>query len=321
MVRLVDDLLDVSRITTGKLMLKREPVALAAVVQSALDSAEPIIGRRQLELAVSMPKEALVLDVDATRIAQVLLNLLHNAAKFTEPRGRLQLVVEREGNGIRAVVTDTGIGIPPEMLPVIFDMFAQLDHSIERSQAGLGVGLSLSRRLIELHGGTLVAESDGLGRGSRFVVRLPEVITIDALPVDATAPRGPARLRILLADDNEDFVESLGVLLESMGHQVRLTHDGARALEAAGTFAADLALLDIGLPGINGYDLARRIRASIARPPVLVAVTGWGQEHDKRRSREAGFDHHLVKPVTREQLEAIVALVPSPLSGADLREA
>jgi two-component system, sensor histidine kinase len=322
MVRLVDDLLDVSRITTGKLMLKRAPVTLATVVQSALDSAEPIIRRRQLDLVVSMPTEALVLNVDATRIAQVLLNLLHNAAKFTEPRGRLQLVVEREGNGIRAVVIDNGIGIPEEMLPVIFDMFAQLDHSIERSQAGLGVGLSLSRRLIELHGGTLVAHSEGLGSGSRFVVHLPEVVSIDALPVGGAAPsRAPARLRILLADDNEDFVESLGVLLESMGHEVRLTYDGCEALEAAAAFAHDLALLDIGLPRINGYDLARRIRANAARPPVLVAVTGWGQEHDKRRSREAGFDHHLVKPVTREQIVAIVALVPAPLSDIHLREA
>lgn len=318
LVRLVDDLLDVSRITTGKLMLKRERVALSTVTQSALDAAEPIIRMRGLELSVSLPRDPVTLDVDATRLAQVFTNLLNNAAKFTERDGRLTFTVERRDGGIEATVTDTGIGIAPESMPAIFDMFAQLDHSLERMHAGLGVGLSLAKRLTALHGGTLEGFSKGVGHGSRFVVRLPGVEVSDAAPSRDGASHGDpgAHRRILLADDNRDFVESFAVLLRAMGHEVCVTYDGGDALNAASTFALEIAFLDIGLPGMNGYELARRLRSmSATKDVMLIAVTGWGQDHDKLRARAAGFDHHLVKPITVDQVRAILAADPPIAKG------
>ncbi len=311
MVRLVDDLLDVSRITTGKLSLKPESADLRMVVQSALDAAAPFIDARHLELSVSLPGAPVQIWADATRLAQVFLNLLHNASKFTEPGGRLGLTATTEGQWLVVSVTDTGIGIPAEMLPMIFDMFAQLDRSLERQHAGLGVGLSLARRLVELHGGTLVAFSEGQGRGSRFVIRAPVVIESPAAVGDRDGAPVPSRAglsrRILLADDNADFITSFSLILRAMGHEVQLAHDGQEALDIAAWFRPEVAFLDIGLPRINGYELAGRLRAlDSAEALLLIAVTGWGQDHDKQRSREAGFDHHMVKPVASEDVRAIL---------------
>ncbi len=312
MVRLVDDLLDVSRITTGKLSLQSESVALQTVVQSALDAATPFIESRRLELSVSLPDEPVQIWADATRLAQVFLNLLHNAAKFTEPGGRLGFAAITRGKILEVTVTDTGIGIPAEKLPLIFDMFAQLDRSLERQHAGLGVGLSLARRLVELHGGTLEAFSEGLGHGTRFVIAMPVVVETTAAPASddsaARAPESGSSRRILIADDNVDFISSFSLILRAMGHEVQLAHDGQEALEVAARFRPEIAFLDIGLPRINGYDLARRLRGlEDGRPLVLIAVTGWGQDDDKQRSRDSGFDHHMVKPVAAEDVRSILA--------------
>jgi len=314
MTRIVDDLLDVSRITTGKLTLRKEDVELSSLVQNALDAALPLIEARKLRLTVNLPDAPVVLCADTTRIAQVLLNLLHNATKFTEPGGAITLAAEADDGTVTVQVTDTGIGIPHEQLPQVFDMFAQLDRSLERTTSGLGVGLSLSRRLVELHGGTLEAASGGTGRGSTFTMRLPRerLDASAARAVDVGAAGAPVHQRVLLVDDNADFVESFALLLERMGHQVRIAHDGEEALAAAREFAPDVAFLDIGLPKINGYDLAMRMRAQNTGALTLIAVTGWGQDSDKRRAREAGFDHHMTKPVDLEQVGHILASIGEP---------
>ena len=315
LVRLVDDLLDVSRITTGKVVLQREPVLLDNVVESALETVRPFVAERGIALSAKKPGEPLTLRADATRMAQALTNLLHNAAKFTDAGGAIELRVEREGaDGLTISVIDTGIGIPPETLPTIFDMFTQLDRSLERPHSGLGVGLSLAKRLIELHGGTLEAASEGLGKGSRFTAHLPGILLLQRAVLGVgsdpgvASARGAKPRRVLLADDNEDFTSSFGLLLRHMGHDVIEAHDGAEALQAAQTLQPEIAFLDIGLPKMNGYELARRLRADAeTRGIVLVAVTGWGQDGDRRLAAEAGFDIHLVKPVESVQIESIFA--------------
>ena len=311
LVRLVNDLLDISRITTGKMTLKKERIELRDVVNSALEAAGPLIEARQHRLTLLLPPQPVVLFADFTRLAQVFLNLLNNAAKFTDAGGSITFAAELKEGELVVTVTDTGIGINPKMLLVIFDMFAQADRSLERSQAGLGVGLTLVKHLVELHGGSIVAHSKGLGHGSQFIVRLPAVAQPEA---DTAARRedgagGPAtaKYRILLADDNEDFANSLAMLLRAMGHEVRVAYDGLAAAEAARPFKPQFAFLDIGLPKLNGYDLARRLRELPGtRQTVLIAVTGWGQEEDRRRAREAGFAHHLVKPVDLPVLQEIL---------------
>jgi signal transduction histidine kinase len=311
LVRLVNDLLDVSRITTGKMILQKERIQLQDVVKSALEAAGPLIEARHHRLTLLLPPEPVVLFADFTRLAQVFLNLLNNAAKFTDVGGNITFAAELKDGELVVTVTDTGIGISTKMLPEIFDMFAQADRSLERAQAGLGVGLTLVKHLVELHGGTVIARSDGLGGGSQFIVRLPGVATSG--PDSIVQGEGGmnvlavARHRILLADDNEDFADSLAMLLRAMGHEVRVAHDGLAAAEAAAEFAPEFAFLDIGLPKLNGYELARRLRESPAtRKTVLVAVTGWGQENDRRRSREAGFAYHLVKPVEPDAIQRIL---------------
>jgi len=309
MVRLVDDLLDVSRITTGKLAVRKTVVDLQGVVRDALETVRPFIDSRRHALELDFADEPIRVDADRTRLAQVFVNLLNNAAKYTHPEGRITITVAREGRNGVVRVRDTGIGLAPESISTIFEMFVQLDRSLERSQAGLGVGLTLARRLVQLHDGEISAYSEGPGRGSEFVVRLP-LGTGQAPrpepPADEAPPPPPAR-RILLADDNIDFASSLGHLLEERGHQVRIVHDGAEALEAALHFGPDIAFLDIGMPKIHGYELARRLRAQPQTAHcMLVAVTGWGQEDDRRRAREAGFDRHLVKPVDPRQIASIV---------------
>jgi signal transduction histidine kinase/CheY-like chemotaxis protein len=308
MVRLVDDLLDVSRINTGKFAIKSGRVELKAVVNDALEVVRPYIDLHGHELQIDLPDRPVFLNGDATRLAQILSNLLNNAAKYTNRGGRVSLTASVEDRTLMVVVADTGIGIAPDMLDTVFEMFVQVDSTLERSTAGLGVGLSLARKLVELHGGSIEAHSAGLGQGSQFVVRLPIVVEpeLPAKPTPASFISAET-YRILLADDNVDFVNSIGALLTAMGHSVVITHNGADALAAAKRFCPDYAFLDIGLPQMSGYDLARGIRGlSCGAMTVMIAVTGWGQEKDRQLAFEAGFDHHMVKPVRFEQIEEIL---------------
>ena len=321
---LVDDLLEVSRITTGSVRLRQERISVSGVVERAVETAQPLIAQRRHELKVSLPQQPIFLHADAARLEQVLVNLLNNAAKYSEEGGRIWLSVEQEGaaegkaNEAVSVpmvvirVRDTGIGIAPELLPRIFDLFTQADRSLDRSQGGLGIGLCLVQRLVELHGGTVEAHSV-LGQGSEFVVRLPVMLTaLPASPSPATETvQPPAKgCRVLVVDDNVDAAQSLAVLLEMTGHEVWLAYDGPTALKAAIDYRPDVTLLDIGLPGLTGYEVAQQIRQQPAlKNIVLVALTGYGQESDLQLSQEAGFDHHLVKPVDFAEVEKILAIV------------
>jgi len=307
MVRLVDDLLDVSRITTGKLEVRKERIDLQAVLRNAIETARPFIDAQHHSFEQHFPGEPLMIEADPTRLSQVFSNLLNNAAKYTPPGGRILIEAAREHAFAVVHVSDNGIGIDADMLPKVFEMFVQADRSLERTQAGLGVGLTLARRLVELHGGTISAMSTGRGQGSVFTVRVPLVEGVRESAAPSRAQDASAgHFRVLLADDNVDFVSSLAALLSAGGHDVRVAHDGAQALELARQFDPQFAFLDIGMPKVNGYEVARRLREFAARC-VLVAVTGWGQEEDRIRAREAGFDRHLVKPVEPEQIEAILA--------------
>jgi PAS domain S-box-containing protein len=314
MTRMVDDLLDVSRITRGKIELRKEAVDLATVVDRTVEATRPLIEDRQQELTVDLPPEPLRLEADPTRLEQVLANLLNNAAKYTDHGGHVWLSARQEGGELVVKVRDTGVGIAPDMLPRIFEPFVQADRVLHQSQGGLGIGLTLVRRLVEMHGGSVTAHSDGPGKGSEFVVRLPALSPKQPTPGGQPAGKGgesvgaaPQR-RILVVDDNVDAAESLALLLRMEGHDVRVAHDGPAALAAVEAEPPDLVFLDIGMPVMNGYDVARRLRQ---RPGlgrlVLVAMTGWGQEEDRRRSQEAGFDHHLVKPVEPEALHKLLA--------------
>ena len=313
MNRLVDDLLDVSRITWGKIELRKERVELATIVQSAVEASRPLIEKWGHELTVTIPPQPIELEADLTRLSQVIANLLNNSAKYMDQAGRIWLTVEREGGHVLIRVEDTGIGIPDEMLHRIFDMFTQVDHSLERSEGGLGIGLTLVQRLVEMHRGTVEAHSEGPGKGSEFVVRLPVAAAAASRAPDGAASDvgkvvTPALRRILVVDDNWDAADSLGMLLRMMGHEVHTAHDGPEAVGAAAVFRPDVVLLDIGLPKLNGYEVARRIRKLEGGAGLmLIALTGWGQEEDRRRSKEAGFDHHLTKPVELADLQGLLA--------------
>ena len=311
MVRLIDDLLDLSRITKGKIELRRERIDLAAAVQDAVETSRPLIEELGHTLTVTLPPRRLSVDADRTRLAQVFANLLNNAAKYSERGGHIRLNVEREGSDVVVKVRDSGIGIPADLLPRLFEIFTQADHTLERAQGGLGIGLSLVRGLVELHGGRVEAHSDGPGQGSEFVVRLPLALPLSRRPQpdDSAAEGGPScRYRILVVDDNKDGAISLSILLRIMGHETFTAHDGLEAVEATAKYRPDVVLLDIGLPRLNGYDACRRIREQAgSTPPVLIALTGWGQEDDRRRSKEAGFNFHMVKPVDPAALEKLLA--------------
>ena len=309
MVRLVDDLLDVSRINTGKFAIKMGRVELKAVVNDALEVVRSYIELHGHELVIDLPDRPVFLNGDATRLAQILSNLLNNAAKYTNRGGRVSLSARVQERDLIIGVADNGIGIAPDMLDQVFEMFVQVDSTLERTNAGLGVGLSLARRLVELHGGIIEARSSGIGRGSEFTVRLPIVVEPEMPTKTIPAAFMTAETyRILLADDNVDFVNSIGALLSAMGHSVVITHNGPDALTAAARFCPDYAFLDIGLPQMSGYDLARGIRRLSCGPmTMLIAVTGWGQEKDRQLAFEAGFDHHMVKPVRFEQIEEILS--------------
>jgi PAS domain S-box-containing protein len=311
MVRLIDDLMDVSRITRNKLQLRLERVDLALVLRTAVDISRPLIEAAGHELTVSLPTEPIYVDADATRLAQVFSNLLNNAAKYTEPRGKIWLVVEREGNHAVVKVMDSGLGISAEHLAHIFEMFSQVDRSLERSQGGLGIGLTLAKHLTEMHGGTIEAQSEGQDKGSAFIVRLLETGEIP-VPQQPSSAQGESTVaagqcKILIVDDDEDTVTSMSMMLRILGHDTFIAHDGLRAVEAARLYRPDIVLLDIGLPKMNGYETASRIRQEPwGKEMKLVALTGWGQEEDKRRSREAGFDRHLIKPVEPAALEKLL---------------
>ena len=323
MSRLIDDLMDISRINQGKIDLRRERLDLAAIVADAVETTRPLIDQAGHTLEVALPPGRFEVDADRARLGQAFTNLLNNASKYMDAGGRIALSARQDGDAVEVSVRDTGIGLAADRLDGVFEMFSQVETALSRSRGGLGVGLSLTRKLIEMHGGEVVARSEGLGQGSEFVVRLP---LASAAPSDgrsatsltpATPPAGSGKaLRILVADDNEDAASTLAALLELLGNDVRRAHDGEQAVEVARDFAPQLALLDIGMPRLNGYECCRQIRALPGGGAMtLVAVTGWGQPDDRRRSAEAGFDQHLVKPVDPEALARLVMTLGARAGG------
>jgi len=316
LTRLVDDLLDVSRLTTGKLELRRERVELCAVIDAALETSRPVIELEGHRLSVQHPDDPLVVDGDPIRLAQVISNLLNNSAKYTPTGGLIRVSVVRDAGQAVVAVADNGIGIPADMLARVFDMFTQVDRTLEKTTGGLGIGLSLVKGLVQMHGGTIEARSDGPGRGSEFALRLP-LAGACAVPSDRSAGQAPGaeppkRHRVLIVDDNVDFADSLGQMLALLGHEVRTAYDGHAGVIAAQAFRPAVVLCDIGMPKLNGYDAARRIRAQArGERTVLVALTGWGQGSDLAKSEAAGFDHHLVKPVEPAALIELFASLPT----------
>jgi CheY-like chemotaxis protein len=316
LVRLVDDLLDVSRITRNRLELRKELVELAPILRRVIESARAWTAGVEHQVEVTVPPEPIWLDADPARLTQVFHNLFNNACKYTEPTGRIWVTVERpesERQPPDVVVRfkDTGVGIAPDRLSSIFEAFMQVDRSLERAQGGLGIGLTLVKRLVEMHGGMVSARSDGLGHGSEFVVRLPVAAAPGGMPADAAPPAAlypSGARRFLVVDDNADSTASLAMLLSIEGHETRTARDGIEALATAEQFLPEVVLLDIGLPRLNGYETAKRIRQSAwGRDVVLIALTGWGQEEDRRKSKEAGFDGHMVKPVDFDALMKLLA--------------
>jgi len=321
LVDLINDLLDVSRITRGVIGLQKEPLLVGAIVARAVEIARPAIDAHQHELFIQLPDESLAVDGDRTRLVQVVANILHNAAKFMEPHGKIRLTVSRDGGHAVIKVADTGIGIAPDLLPTIFELFTQAHTRSDRSEGGLGIGLALIRRLTEMHGGTVTAYSEGPGRGAELTVRLP-VLAAHLLPEDPEPVQTPAlpaipSRRILVADDNDDAAESLTLRLQLSGHDVRTARNGAEALAIAGEFKPEIVLLDLGMPKMDGYATAREIRKRPwGKRATLIALTGWGQQKDRQRTADAGFDRHLVKPVAEMELFEALAFERSPATAA-----
>jgi signal transduction histidine kinase/CheY-like chemotaxis protein len=316
MVHLVDDLLDVSRISQGKVELRLEQVDVAGAVVDAIETSRPLIdaGRHHLTTRLAPPR-ALMVEADATRLCQIVANLLNNAAKYTPEGGHIEVTAERDGDEAVVTVQDSGIGLSAEMLPRVFDMFAQVDRSVARAQGGLGIGLALVKRLVEMHGGSVAATSDGPDRGCRFVVRLPLVRAPLAAPRPgadhALAAEETDGLRVLVVDDNADSAESLSQVMQILGYPVMVAHDGVEAVEAAGAWRPAVVLMDIGMPRMSGLEAARALRALPGGERFwLIALSGWGQREDRRKSGEAGFDHHLVKPVDVEALIELIRHLP-----------
>lgn len=312
MVRLVDDLLDVSRILRGKIKLQHEVLDLAAIIAQALETAQPLISEQGHRLTIEYGPGPMFVQGDLVRLTQVFANVLNNAAKYTDPNGQISVQTERlNASTFRVRVRDSGVGIAPEMLPRVFDLFSQAERSLDRSQGGLGLGLTLVRRLIDMHGGAVRALSDGLGRGTEFQIELPAVAeeVIRSLPPASPAldrPNAPRPRRILIVDDNRDAANSLAALLAARAHVVRTRYDGESSVDEVGRFQPDVVLLDIGLPGMSGYEVAKRLQSE-AKRPILIAVTGYGQEEDRRLSGEAGFDYHLVKPIDLSSLDRLLS--------------
>jgi CheY-like chemotaxis protein len=307
--RLIDDLLDVSRITSGKIRLKRELCDAGTILKQAIESAEPLIREKGHTFISEYEEGTLPLRADPLRLEQIVVNLLTNAAKYTESGGRIRVRAGREGEHVVISVEDNGVGIPPEKLPQMFELFAQGERSIARSEGGLGLGLTIVQKLAEMHGGSVSAESEGPGRGSAFTVRLP------AAPRPAPASEGPGTpprrerrgARILVVDDNADMARGMARLLKLHGNDVSVAYDGPSAVDTARAMRPEFILLDIGLPGMDGYEVARRLREdACCRAAVIIAISGYGQDEDRRRSREAGFDHHLVKPIEFDRLMSLM---------------
>ncbi len=311
LVRLVDDLLDVSRLTLGKIRLSIDRVAMNRVVAQAIEATQTLLDQFNHTLDLHLPQHHIYITGDEARLTQIFVNLLNNAAKYTEPRGRISVAAEFDKGFATIRIRDNGIGISPELLPRVFDLFTQANRSLDRSLGGLGIGLTLVRQLVEMQGGSVEAFSEGLGRGSEFVVRLPATAEL----VQSAASNGvgmhetrrnTGSLRVVVVDDNRDGAESLSELLSLVGHEVQAAHDGPAGISLVLEFQPDVVLLDIGLPGMNGYEVARRIRAEMGRRPLLIAVSGYGREEDRRHAYESGFDYHFVKPLQLETLEPIL---------------
>jgi PAS domain S-box-containing protein len=312
MKHLLDDLLDVARVSQGKIQLRKEPLDLGSVLAQAVEISRPLIDAKRQRLATAIAERALPVEGDPTRLTQIFANLLNNAAKYTDEGGQIRLEASAEGGLALVRVRDDGVGMSPELIAHAFDLFTQADRSLDRAQGGLGIGLTMVKSLVQMHGGSVEASSEGQGRGSEFIVKLPLSSAWREAPVAAPASAEAIRaLRALVVDDNVDAAESLSLVLEMFGHEVTMAHDGPSALEMALATRPDLVLLDIGLPGMDGYEVAERLRQSGLERTVLVALTGYGREEDMARSREAGFDHHLVKPVDVATLQKVLARVPS----------
>lgn len=316
LTRLVDDLMEVSRITTGRVRLDQNRLDVRSVVERALESARPLIDRRRHDLTASLPPQPIWVHADSTRLEQVVVNLLNNAAKYTDKGGRISLTVRQEDDEMVLRVRDTGVGIAPELLPHVFDLFTQADRSLDRSQGGLGIGLSLVQNLVGMHRGTVDVQSAGLGQGSEFTVRLP-VLLSPASPPPAVPTQSVEQTaggwRVLVVDDNEDSAETLAKLLKRSGHDVRTAYTGPTALDVAASHLSNVVLLDIGLPGINGYDVARRLRhLPQMREVKIIAMTGYGQDSDRQLAREAGFDSHLTKPVDFMKVQELLGELAKP---------
>ena len=311
MARLMDDLLDIGRITNDRMELRRERVDLGRVVRDAIEMCQSLIQRAGHEVSVMALQPSILVEADPARLGQVFSNLVNNACRYTADKGHIWITIERAGTDAVVTVTDTGIGIPPEELSSIFDMFSQVDRT-DRPHGGLGIGLHLVKRLVDMHGGQVSAHSDGPGMGSRFTVRLPalpESATLDEVTVQpaAASPEPRVARRVLVVDDNADNAELLRILLEDEGHEAHTAHDGVEGLAAAERLRPDVVLMDLGLPRIDGFDACRRIREQPwGKQMLMIAITGWGQDVDRRKSREAGFDHHLVKPVDVRDVSALV---------------
>jgi CheY-like chemotaxis protein/two-component sensor histidine kinase len=311
LTRLVDDLLDVSRITRGKINLRHEDVELASIIRDAVDTSKPVVDAHRHDLRVEMPELPVLLHGDAARLTQIVANLLNNAAKYQNEQGRIDLRAHRDGNFVEIRVRDYGIGLTDEMRPLLFELFSQGERTLDRSQGGLGIGLSLVKKLVELHGGTVTATSDGPGTGSEFIVRLPclpELPQARMTPAIGASALPPRTQRILVVDDSIDAAESMAILLRNDGHQVTVAHDGVTALRIAAAERPSTVLLDIGLPGLDGYEVCRRVR-QLGLPDVrIVAMTGYGQEKDRQRAKAAGFDTHTVKPVQYDELRRLLTI-------------
>jgi PAS domain S-box-containing protein len=324
MVRLIDDLMDVSRITRGKLELRKQQISLDEVVQNAVDANRPIIDQARLQLIVKLPGHPILLHADPNRLTQVFSNLLNNAAKFTPAEGCIEVSAEGKGGNVVVTVTDSGIGIPADKREFIFEMFTQIDRGADTMATGLGIGLTLVKRLVEMHGGAITVESSGLSLGSRFRVELPMVLQTSGYqtPNETTNSCRANKRRVLIVDDNADALASLSMVVRALGSETFDAHDGLEAIESASNLRPDVILMDIGMPRLNGYDAARRIRQEPWGHEVLmVATTGWGKEEDRRRSKEAGFDLHLVKPIDISAVQEVLAssvrtqlTQPSPLA-------
>jgi signal transduction histidine kinase/ActR/RegA family two-component response regulator len=323
MSRLIDDLLDIERISRGKFLVRKERIALERAIDMALEMSRPYITSAGHRLSVLMPSERVMVDADPARLAQVFSNLLNNAAKFTEPRGSIGLTASIDGNAVVVSVEDNGVGFAPQVASRLFKPYSQLTNTHERARGGLGIGLSLVQGIVNLHGGKVEARSAGAGLGAEFIVRLPLAATMDKVS-EPQAPRGAAAapspgIRILVADDNKDAADSLQRILALYGYEVQVAYDGEGALKVAAGFDPEIVILDIGMPGANGYEVARKLRAQRGDKLTLVALTGWGQEGDRRRATDAGFDYHLTKPVDPSLLNDLLIEIASR-AGATSRQ-